>query len=81
MSQEQLSMLYDAFRQADDSTTRKYGGMGLGMAITRSYIEMLGGSITVESAQGEGSRFQVLLPMQADSAEDEQSPLKLTRSA
>jgi len=65
MSQEQLSMLYDAFRQADDSTTRKYGGMGMGMAITRSYVEMLGGTIRVESTEGEGSRFRVQLPKQA----------------
>lgn len=72
MSQEQLSMLYDAFRQADDSTTRKYGGMGLGMAITRKYVDMLGGEIEVQSQQGQGSRFRVCLPLRA--ASDEAHP-------
>jgi signal transduction histidine kinase len=80
MSQEQLSMLYDAFRQADDSTTRKYGGMGLGMAITRSYVGMLGGTITVESARGEGSRFRVQLPMQAARPEQQHRPQALAGS-
>ncbi|MBD3671773.1 MAG: HAMP domain-containing histidine kinase [Gammaproteobacteria bacterium] len=62
MNPEQMSMLFDAFRQADESTTRKYGGMGMGMAITRSYIDMLGGSIEVSSQENKGSLFRVRLP-------------------
>jgi signal transduction histidine kinase len=80
MSEDQLAMLYDAFRQADDSTTRKFGGMGLGMAITRSYVGMLGGDIQVESSQGEGSRFRVRLPMRVTSGPSLQSPLRVVRN-
>jgi len=62
MTQEQVSKLYLPFIQADISTTRKYGGTGLGLCITRSLIEMMGGKIKVFSNPGEGSKFTIDLP-------------------
>jgi signal transduction histidine kinase/DNA-binding response OmpR family regulator len=62
MTEEQQGRLFQAFSQADVSTTRQYGGTGLGLAITKHFCEMLGGKITVESARGEGSTFTIVLP-------------------
>lgn len=68
MSDEQVSRLFQAFTQADESTTRKYGGTGLGLVISRKFCEMLGGSIRVESTPGTGTTFTVDLPDQVESA-------------
>ena len=67
MTPEQLGRLFQAFSQADASTSRKYGGTGLGLVISRRFAQMMGGDITVTSEHGKGSTFTVRLPRQATS--------------
>ena len=62
MTEEQIGRLFQAFTQADSSTTRNFGGTGLGLTITRHFCAMLGGSIEVKSKHGQGSTFTILLP-------------------
>jgi signal transduction histidine kinase/CheY-like chemotaxis protein len=72
LTPEELSKLFQAFTQADASTSRKYGGTGLGLVISRRFCQMMGGDITVTSEHGKGSCFTVRLPL---SVPDRKAPV------
>jgi PAS domain S-box-containing protein len=74
MTAEQQARLFQRFAQADASTTRRFGGTGLGLALTRAFAGMLGGRIEVDSAEGQGSTFTLTLPAEAPSGEAEAAP-------
>jgi CheY-like chemotaxis protein len=80
MSPEVLSRLFTPFMQADASTTRRFGGTGLGLTITRKLVEAMGGTITAQSTLGTGTTFRVRLPLVVTEAPPSQAtPAALTR--
>ncbi len=68
MSADELSRVFDPFIQADPSTTRKFGGTGLGLALSQRFARILGGGITAESTKGVGSTFHLRLPANMEAA-------------
>ena len=78
MSDEQIKKLFQPFTQADSSTTRKYGGTGLGLTISQRFCELMGGHIDVESSSGEGSTFTLRLPAGREDGESVVQTLKET---
>ncbi|MEZ0324976.1 MAG: response regulator [Fimbriimonas sp.] len=87
MTPEQLVKLFQTFSQADASTTRKFGGSGLGLALTRRFSQMMGGDVTVNSVSGESSTFTIKVPAivseleHADVTLPGQAATKLTQSS
>ncbi len=75
MTPEQTAKIFEAFTQADASTTRKFGGSGLGLTITREFSRMVGGDATVESELGRGSVFTLHIPVALPAATPDQPPI------
>ena len=69
MTPEQLQNLFQPFSQASASTSREYGGTGLGLSLSRNFLQLMGGDITAESVAGEGSIFTMTLPAQVEGPE------------
>ncbi len=69
MTPEQLAKLFQRFTQADETTTRKFGGTGLGLALSRAFARLLGGDIDVESVEGQGTCFTLAAPGRAARAQ------------
>ncbi len=79
ISPENQRVIFDRFRQAETNFSRNYGGTGLGLSISKSFAEMLGGQLWVESKQGEGSTFYLSLPCRSEEGITTQLPLEEPR--
>jgi len=71
---EQLARLFQPVSQAEATTSRKYGGTGLGLVLSRRFCQMMGGDITVESEPGKGTAFTIRLPGEVWEADEKSRP-------
>jgi PAS domain S-box-containing protein len=76
IGEDKLEAVFEEFSQADDSTTRDYGGTGLGLPISRRFCQMMGGDITVSSKLGKGTTFTIEIPSRIDAVEAAKSAAK-----
>ena len=84
MSEDHLARIFDKFVRADDSITRRFGGTGLGLAIGRNLVTLMKGEVQVQSQEGMGSRFTILIPLKKAeilTADNDDAPVTLSLSA